>query len=762
MKSKIIVCALLLVGMVQGALYAQNNTGEIRGFLYSAETGEPLLFSNVYLKGTQIGIATDVNGFYSLTKVPAGDYTLMVTSIGFDTVKESITVRGGVITTLNYNLKVGTQEIEAVEVFAEKIDRTKNVNVGVTKVTPRKIKLMPSIGGEPDLAQYLQTLPGVVFTGDQGGQLYIRGGSPVQNLTLLDGMMVYNPFHSIGLFSVFDTDLLRSVDVYTGGFKADYGGRISSVMDIRTRDGNKRKVKGKISANPFTGKLVLEGPIARGATENSGMSFLFSQRTSYLNRTAPLLYSYVNDNGLPYSFSDTYGKVVLQAESGSKASVSAFNFVDNANLDSLNNISWTNRGIGGNFLLLPTSSSSVMTGHLGYSKYDINISQESSSPRYSVVDNFNFNLDFTENIAKNELRYGVSFVANTTDFQGFNNRGQFTPPLRENNTELAAYARYKVAKTRYVLEPSIRFHYYASLNNIRPEPRLGFKYNLTDKVRLKFAGGFFTQNLIATRSDRDVVNLFAGFLSSPRILIDERGNRVRNKLQTARHALFGVEIDLNDYIEIDVEPYVKDFTQLVNVNRDYKIDADYIVETGLAQGVDIQFRYERKTLYVQAGYSIGYVYRDGVTDNTGLIRRYPTNFDRRHNLNFLAARKLGKNNSWELSLRWNLGTGFPFTQTQAFFEEYQFSGNLDQDITTQNGDLGIVYGPLNGGRLPAYHRLDISVKKVIKFKNKTTMEINGGLINTYNRNNIFYVDRVTGLKTYQLPIIPSFGMSWSF
>ena len=104
------------------------------------------------------------------------------------------------------------------------------------------MRQIPTVGGQADLAQYLQVLPGVIFTGDQGGQLYIRGGSPIQNKVLLDGMIVYNPFHSIGLFSVFDTDLMRNADVYTGGFNADFGGRISSVMDITTRDGNKKRL----------------------------------------------------------------------------------------------------------------------------------------------------------------------------------------------------------------------------------------------------------------------------------------------------------------------------------------------------------------------------------------------------------------------------------------------------------------------------------------------------------------------------------------
>ena len=136
------------------------------------------------------------------------------------------------VTMENMFIKETATMMKTFEVSAEKQEAKTQVKMSVAKVTPKEIKSIPAVGGDPDLAQYLQVLPGVTFTGDQGGQLYIRGGSPVQNKVLLDGMIIYNPFHSIGLFSVFDTDIMRSADVYTGGFNAEYGGRISSIMDI--------------------------------------------------------------------------------------------------------------------------------------------------------------------------------------------------------------------------------------------------------------------------------------------------------------------------------------------------------------------------------------------------------------------------------------------------------------------------------------------------------------------------------------------------
>ena len=137
-------------------------------------------------------------------------------------------------------------------------------------------------------------MPGFVSTGDQGGQLYIRGGSPIQNKVLLDGMIIYNAFHSIGLFSVFDSDALSNADIYTGAFSAKYGGRISSVMDVKTRNGNMKEQKTKVGASPFGAKLLMEGPLKKPVDGKGGISYLVSMKHSYLEKTSQYLYPYID------------------------------------------------------------------------------------------------------------------------------------------------------------------------------------------------------------------------------------------------------------------------------------------------------------------------------------------------------------------------------------------------------------------------------------------------------------------------------------
>ena len=202
-------CALvcLLFGFFCPILLLAQGTGDVRGFVFDDETGEPVIFTNVYLQGTTHGSTTDVNGLYSINKVPVGDYMLSCSYLGYDTTRIAITIQSGKIINRTIRLKKNEVLLDAVVVEGARQEKKTEVRTSTIKITPKQISKIPAIGGEPDLAQYLQVLPGVVFTGDQGGQLYIRGGSQIQTKVLLDGVTIYNPFHSVGLFSVFENRL---------------------------------------------------------------------------------------------------------------------------------------------------------------------------------------------------------------------------------------------------------------------------------------------------------------------------------------------------------------------------------------------------------------------------------------------------------------------------------------------------------------------------------------------------------------------------
>ncbi len=764
---KIYLLLLLISGSIS-SLIAQ--TAEIRGFVYEKESSEPAIYTSVFLKGTTYGAQTNLDGFYIISRVPAGHYRLMVTSVGFDTLSMELDLKSGDLITKKLYLTKSAIQIREVEISAESEANKSDVQIGVSKITPKDIRQVPTIGGEPDLAQYLQVVPGVIFSGDQGGQLYIRGGTAVQNKLLLDGMVIYNPFHSIGLYSVLDADIIRGADVYTAGFNAEYGGRISSIMDITTRDGNKKRVAGKVSANTFTSKVLLEGPLKVAKDETDGSSsFLVTCRTSYLDKTSKSLYKYADSLGLPFSFTDLYGKISINSPSGSKVNFFGFNFKDNVNYNHVADLGWTSTGAGSNFILVPTGSSVLIEGNFAYSNYSINLKESDNRERFSKISGFNTGLTFNSFIGKDELRYGFEVLGFKTNYQFASAIGA-NSAQDENTTEIAGFMKYKWVKNKFVFEPGIHIHYYASLGESPVEPRLGFKYNISDKVRFKGAAGLYSQNFLSAASDRDVVNLFYGFLTgSDNLPKTFKGEELTSRLQKARHLVAGFEIDLPLNLTTNIEAYIKDFTQLENINRNKiyednsqnanKPDSlvkDFIIETGVAKGIDFTLKYDRKNFYLWFVYSLTYVNRD----NGNQV--YSPSFDRRHNINIVGSYKFGRKKEWLVSARWNLGSPFPFTQSQSYYEVLQLPNGIGSNVNSNNGNVGVYYADLNKGRLSYFHRLDISIQKVFHFGKNSSLEVTAGASNVYDRQNIFYVSRLTGDRVYQLPIIPTLGVNFIF
>ncbi len=575
-------------------------------------------------------------------------------------------------------------------------------------------------------------------------------------------MTIYNPFHSIGFFSVFETETLRNVDVLTGGFAAEHGGRISAVVDITTRDGSPTRYGGLASVNPFQSKLLFEGPLSRlEEDKNWSSSFLVTGKTSYLDRTSKTLYNYIDTLGLPYSYTDLYGKVSFSSALGTKFNIFGFNYNDNVNYEGLADLGWNSYGLGTNFKVVPQNTKLIIDGRIAYSDYQAELQENDEAPRKSGIAGFNAGLDFSFYNTNSEFKYGIELLGFRTDFEFRNFLGVDFNQI-ENTTEIATFFKYKQnIKDKFLFEPSVRLHYYASLNDLSLEPRLGMKYNATSNLRFKFAGGLYSQNLISTVNERDVVNLFVGFLSGPDQSIFKPGTteKTNTRLQTSFHGVAGVEYDFSRDLSLNVEPYYKGFTQLINLNRE-KIepnDPDYVTETGEAYGIDFLLKYDTKRYFFWAAYSYGFVNRD---DGEQV---YPTLFDRRHNLNLLGTYKFGSDLDFELSVRWNYGSGFPFTLTQGFYQDYQFDDGIDTDITSNNGNIGVIYDEKrNAGRLSDYHRMDISLKKEFEFSKYRKLEAVASITNVYSRKNIFYFDRIEYDRVYQLPILPSIGLTFTF
>jgi hypothetical protein len=759
---------------------AQNGT--IKGFVYDKASGEPMIFINVLLQGTKYGVQTDVNGYFSMS-VPAGKYTLFTTLLGYDTIRQSISLEPGEVITQKLFMGQKQLELQAVEISAKKVEKITQVNAGSITVTPKEMKLMPSAGGEPDIAQYLQVVPGVVFTGDQGGQLYIRGGSPAQTGILIDGVTIYNPFHSIGLYSVFETDAIRNVDVQTAGFNAQYGNRTSAILDVRTKDGNKNRLAGKVSASPIMARALLEGPLSRAKKEGgSSTTFLLSAKHSYLDQTSKSLLGGLGEpfkSGLPFSFTDLYGKVSFNGDNGSKLSLFGFNFDDRATI--LNpvthipdaDLNWKAVGGGTTFVVTPGSSSALISGRFAYSKYNIDYNEFNYIPRTSGIEGFEGGLDFTYFLPSySQLKYGIEVSGFHTDLTYPNSLGDPTR-LDRRNTLAGVYAVYRQNfGNKFIFEPGFRLQYYSSISAMSPEPRIGMKYNITPGVRLKGAAGLYSQNIISTKSDRDIVNFFTGFILSPDEQVQNTNQElVQTNLQKAYHLLGGLEIDLGK-VELNLEPWVKNFIRNFELSRIKALpsESNFVAGNGKAMGVDLSAKYNPNRLYIWAVVSYQNVtYETLLRENNtvdGKIYKasYNPPFDRRFNFNFVGAYTGGKKKDWEVSARYNVGSPFPFTQTQGFFEQVDpLANGLNTNPLQQNGNLGLIYSTeINGGRLSWYHRLDISAKKRFTLSEQSNIEATFSVTNAYNRKNIFYVNRIENTFVYQLPLFPSVNVTWNF
>jgi hypothetical protein len=756
-KSK---CFLFLLLLLLNLPCAFSQTGSIKGMVFDENNGEPISFATVLLKGTTQGTVTDDNGIFTIDKIPVGDHQIRISYLGYDSLVVSVKVSAENTPVRKYYLSRLSIELEGLEISAEKIIAQTETRVAVVNVTPKQILRMPSVGGVPDLAQYLQVLPGVIFTGDQGGQLYIRGGTPIQNKVLLDGLVVYNPFHSIGLFSVFDTDILKNVQVYTAGFGAEYGGRISSIMDVKTRDGNKKRFSGKVDVSTFSGKVLLEGPfLKQKETKSTSVSFLLSLRGSYLEQTSKLFYKYADKDGLPYNYLDGYGKISIETGNGSKINIFGFSFNDMVRYPDIAKFQWNAWGGGTSFLFLPYNSKMIMEGTIAISSYEMDLDEEITPERNSSINTLNIGMDFSYLTGKNTLSYGLEVLGTWTDYKFTSSYG-FNIRQYNFNGEFGLYLKYKWTLRKFLIEPGFRLQAFASQSFISPEPRLAIKYNITNDVRLKFSGGLYAQNIMGVTSDQDVVNLFYGFMTVPESVVQDslNGRLIKSSVQKAQHAVIGLEWEPVKTMSINIEGYIKNFSQLTNINR-YQIseeDEEFILESGIAYGGDISTKWEYKRFYISAVYSLNWV-----TRNDGVIV-YRTHFDRRHNLNLLASYSFGKRNCWQIDVRWNYGSGFPFTKTKGFYPQLTYIQSVSGEIIRINEDLGVALDTINRGQLPDYHRLDVNIKRRFFISETCHMEVGVGATNAYNYSNIFYVNRVTADKIYQLPVLWSINANISF
>jgi hypothetical protein len=371
-RLNVIAAALCCVPVAAAAQQAA-----ILGIVADSGTGRPLENVAIALDTggrPAYGTLTDRNGFYQILGISAGTYTLRIRRIGYQGHEQIITLAAGEQRRVSVRLEQTAVELEAVVVTSEHGAAVSDQRRQV--VTPADVRLVPGPGGSGDLATYLQTLPGVTTTGDRGGQLHVRGGTPADNLVLVDGIPIYQPFHILGFFSAFPEDLISSADFYPGGFGARYQGRTSSVLDVRLREGNPQGFRAMASVSPFITEALAEVPV-------EGATLLASVRRSLVEETSGTLLGATQ----PLTFESQLFKVTTTHRSNDRCSVLALRTADRGRIDpeeQESQVAWNNLLFGMRCVTLRRSGQ-LLEVHWGYTRSGSDAVARGSSRLHSSV-----------------------------------------------------------------------------------------------------------------------------------------------------------------------------------------------------------------------------------------------------------------------------------------------------------------------------------------------------------------------------------------
>ena len=743
-----------------------NNHSSISGFVVDAENGEQLAYANVYLENTALGSATNEKGYYIIHNVPEGSYQIVFSYISYETITLEIEVNAGQNLTLNIELKPSIIEMERIVVSAERTRFEEEVEISRVNFTRREIKAIPSLL-EKDLIKTLQLMPGVISMHDLSNKLYIRGGSPDENLALLDGITVYNPSsHLFGLFSTFDPDVVSNAELFAGGFPASYGDRLSSVLSITTKEGNSKKFAGEASLGLVTSKLIIEGPLPKG-------SFLISGRRTYFDALVWAYSKITNDSlSLPYYFYDGIAKINFNPSSENRFTLVALGgsdvlqFEENFQggiTDEKIELDWGNRGV---CLRWRRVFNPKLYGEMigAWSNFVTNFGYEDHE---DSTNNFAIHEEIIDYTGKVDFNYFLN-DRHTFDIGIDVKQLKIMYNFDLTNLELAEHSYKPKILTAYLqdkwsLQPDIlsvqaglRSTYYSINDRFCFDPRLGLKYHIGPNTAFNLAWGKYSQFLVTINSQESYFSIFDFW----------RPVDSMHTIPTAYHVIAGIEKWFDDDTKLTIEPYYKKYFNLL-IPREYDMyfsqpSESLKVSSGYAFGIDFFLKKNYRDIFGWISYSFGY------TRRKQFDRYYAPRYDRRHNLNIVLGYKIPQSvpvlNNGTFNLRWYLASGLPYAEDLARYRVYSY----DPFDAAYYWEWYTIKGPRDAHRLPITHRLDAHLEKDFKI-----LGISGSwyidVMNVYDRENVVFYgydfDRdPPEKKSYTLlPIpIPSFGINFRF
>lgn len=728
---------LLLATLLLSADPLVGQAASLQGIVTS--DGGPLSSVQVTLEAQgQVVRSTesDRNGLYLIGDLTAGAYLLRLRTLGYEAHEQTVTLPAGERTRVNVRLEPAAVALEgvSVEVGAEGAAIR---DLGAQRITPAQMRRIPTPGASGDLATYIQTLPGVVTTGDRGGQIFVRGGTHTENITLMDGLTVYQPFHIVGFFSAFPEDLVSNVDFYAGGFGARYHGRMSSVMDVRMREGDRERYSASASVSPFLAEAQVEGPLSPGK-----VSWIGSFRRSLIQETSA---SYLSQEQ-PISFESQFVKVTSASESDSRCSAIFLHTHDEGRLDPEardSRLGWRNLAIGGRCAGIFDELGSFLDINFGYSSVDNEAIVRESAELLSSVSKLHAEVIGTQLLGNTRFEYGYQTSIESATYRLTELFGRHSD--KEKQVGMSGFGELRFdSSDRLTFIPGAVLMILPRAT-VEPRLRMTWRPEFVGGGEMTAAAGWYSQDLAGISDVRDVGSVFVAWMETP-----------EGKPMRSLHAQLGWQQRHAGNLNWSVEGY---YRNLDNVSVPlWGPIAEYATELGLARGtalgIDSRIEYAGDRFYGFVGYGLGSIRyesaQDAFSDWFGEpVQEYHPPHDRRHQLNAVFSYDF----SWfDFRTRWQLASGLPFTRPYGFDEAFDYRWRRPI-IQNEPGIPRMIIDKPYLGRLPLVHRLDVSVERGFDL-GLGRLELQVGVINAYDRTNIFYYDLFTQRRVDQLPLAP--------